>query len=133
MSRHVVGTVQEIPPGQRKIVEIEGKSIGVFNVGGRFYALKNVCPHKGAPICAGRVSGTTLPSRTGEFLYGHEGEIVRCPWHGWEFNITNGKSIFDPNRCYVATYEVEVEEAADDPTLETYPVEIQSGNVIVHL
>ena len=49
----VVGTVDEIPPGGRKIVEVAGRSIGVFNVGGEFFALRNRCPHQGGPLCEG--------------------------------------------------------------------------------
>ena len=54
MAGHVVGTTDEIGPGQRKIVEIDGRSIGVFNVGGRYYALRNQCPHAGARLCDGK-------------------------------------------------------------------------------
>ena len=48
----------ELPPGERRIVEVEGRSIGVFNVGGTYYALRNACPHQGAPLCRGSVQGT---------------------------------------------------------------------------
>jgi 3-phenylpropionate/trans-cinnamate dioxygenase ferredoxin subunit len=96
MARHVVGTVAEIPPGGRKIVKLEGREVGIFNLGGRFYALKNVCRHQGARVCLGKVAGTTLPSRVYEFRYGLEGRILRCPWHGWEYDITTGRSLFDP-------------------------------------
>ena len=51
MARHVVATVEEIPPGQRKIVEVAGRSIGIFNVSGEFFALRNRCPHQGGPLC----------------------------------------------------------------------------------
>src|ERR1041384_4178950 len=102
--------IGEIPAGGRKIVEIGGKSIGVFNVSGTFYALRNSCPHQGAPLCLGSLKGTCLPSRPGEYIWAREGEILRCPWHGWEFDVTNGKSIFDPHRLRVRSYEVTVEE-----------------------
>jgi nitrite reductase (NADH) small subunit len=82
-TRHVIGRVGEVPPGQRKIVEVEGQSIGVFNVCGTFYALKNRCPHQGAPLCLGSLKGTALPGPPGEYHWGREGEILRCPWHGW--------------------------------------------------
>ena len=52
--RHVVARVADIPPGERLIVDIAGRSIGVFNVDGRFYALRNSCPHQGGPLCLGR-------------------------------------------------------------------------------
>ena len=63
MGRHVVGLVSEVPPGGRKIVEVEGRSIGIFNVHGAFHALRNRCPHLGAILCLGSDKGTTLPPR----------------------------------------------------------------------
>ena len=90
MTKHRVGTVAEIGPGQRKIVDVDGISIGVFNVDGTFYALRNRCPHQAAPLCQGSLKGTTLPSAPGEYLWARDGEILRCPWHGWEFDVTNG-------------------------------------------
>ncbi|HEV8635843.1 MAG TPA: Rieske (2Fe-2S) protein [Chloroflexota bacterium] len=116
MAKHVVATVEEIPPGGRKIVKVQGREVGVFNLGGRFYALKNVCRHQGARVCLGKVAGTTLPSRVYEFKYGLEGRILRCPWHGWEYDITTGRSMFDP--------EVKV---------VTYPVSVEDGNVCVEV
>ena len=57
MAKHVVATVDEIPPGERKIVELEGRSLGIFNIDGDFYAVRNICPHQGAPLCEGRLTG----------------------------------------------------------------------------
>ncbi len=107
MGRHVVARVEEIPPGGRKIVRIEGREVGVFNLDGAFYALKNVCAHQGARVCLGKIGGTTLPSAVYEFRYGLEGRILRCPWHEWEYDITTGQSVFDPE-VRVVTYPVEV-------------------------
>jgi 3-phenylpropionate/trans-cinnamate dioxygenase ferredoxin subunit len=129
MGRHVVALASELPAGQRKIVTLEGRAVGVFNVNGKFYALKNNCPHQQAPLCRGTVTGMTLPSAPGEYVYGREGEIIRCPWHGWEFDITTGKSIFDPNKCLVKTYEVTIEEI--EPSVETYPVSVEGGRLVV--
>ena len=135
--KHRVGTVAEIGPGQRKIVEIEGVSVGIFNVGGTFYALKNVCPHQGAPLCLGSLKGTTLPSAPGEYVWARDGEILRCPWHGWEFDVTNGRSVFNPHRVRVRAYEVTVEpggtDDAEDPAVETYPVTVEEDVVVLHL
>jgi nitrite reductase (NADH) small subunit len=142
MARHTICSTTEIPSGQRRIITLEGRSIGVFNIKGRFYALKNVCPHQGAELCKGSISGLMFPSPPGEYIHGRDGEIIRCPWHGWEFDITNGKSIIDPARCRVKTYEVEVvgavksgpadsPQAEERPSVETYPVTIESGMVVV--
>jgi nitrite reductase/ring-hydroxylating ferredoxin subunit len=132
MGRNVIGTVTDFPEGTRKVLVVEGRSIGVFQVKGSYYALKNSCPHQGAPLCVGTVTGMTLASSPGEYLYGREGEILRCPWHGWEFDITSGKSIFDPNKCLVKSYEVTV-ETEETPEVETYPVTVESGSVVVYM
>jgi nitrite reductase/ring-hydroxylating ferredoxin subunit len=54
-----------------------------------------MCPHAGAPVCAGLVGGTTLPSGVYEYRLGCEGAILRCPWHGWEFDLRSGEHLTD--------------------------------------
>lgn len=139
----MVGRAGEIAPGSSKIVEVGGRSIGVFNVEGRYYALRNSCPHQGAPLCLGSIDGTFEESRPGEYVWGREGRILRCPWHGWEFDLTTGRSVFNPHRTRVRSYDVTVEgagsEAVDgpvegeDPSVPTYPVTIESGIVLLHV
>lgn len=130
--KHYVGSLSEFPAGAHKIVEIRGRSIGVFNVHGTLYAIRNHCPHQGAPLCRGKITGTTMPSAPGTYVYSREGEIIRCPWHGWEFDLTNGRSIFNPHRCRVRAYAVTVEEESD-PSLEQFPVTIEASSVYVHV
>lgn len=140
MDRHIVGRVSEMPPGERKIVEVKGRSIGVFNVHGNYYALRNACPHQLAPLCLGAIKGMAMPSQPGEYIWAREGEILRCPWHGWEFDITTGRSIFNPHRMRVKSYEVTVEAKAQedesletkDASVETYPVTVENELVILH-
>lgn len=108
--------LSELPPGERKLVEVDGKSIGLFNVRGTIVAALNVCPHELAPVCRGRVGGTTLPSPPGEYRWGREGEILACPWHGWEFDLLTGRALADPKK-----------------RLRTYPVTIEDGTVFVTL
>ena len=137
MAKHIIGTVSDIPPGKRKLVEVEGRSIGVFNVNGEFCALRNQCPHQGGPLCLGQLTGTMLPSRPGEYRWGREGEILRCPWHGWEFDVTNGKSVFNPHRLRVRSYEVTVESEVpveeEDPSVESYRVTVEDRYLVLHL
>jgi len=133
MSRCVVGKVAELPPGSRKIVTVDGRSIGVFNIRGRFYALRNRCPHQGAPLCLGRVKGTTLPGLPYERVYARDDEIIQCPWHGWEFEIATGRTYFNPHRRRVKTYDVTIEPpVVEDVTLETYSVTTEGELVILH-
>jgi nitrite reductase/ring-hydroxylating ferredoxin subunit len=133
----------ELAPGGRRIVDCGGKSIGVFNVKGSYYALRNMCPHQFAPICLGTITGTSIPGQVGEYGWQKEGEIIRCPWHAWEFEIATGRSIFNPHKVRVKTYEVSVEASTDLATtgqeeeesekqLETFPVTVTDGMVIVH-
>jgi 3-phenylpropionate/trans-cinnamate dioxygenase ferredoxin subunit len=105
--RYAIATVDEIGPGQRKIVDVDGKSVGLFNVNGVFVAVLNICPHEGAPVCQGRITGTTLASAPGEFRWARQGEILACPWHGWEFDLTTGKCLTD--RRKLRRYAVSVE------------------------
>ncbi len=120
--RVVAGRVEEIPPGERKlIVPFRGRAgIGVFNVNGDYHALRNLCPHKLGPLCTGRVSGrpeAVAPpsSYAGEPEIERDGEIVRCPWHLWEFDITTGQCLVDPKM-----------------RVKTYPVAIEEGEVVVY-
>src|SRR5205807_5122389 len=108
MSKHVVARVDEIPPGQRKIVDVAGRSIGVFNLNGEFFALRNRCPHQGGPLCEGRLRGAIEAVVPGEITFSRAGEILTCGWHGGEFDIRTGQSWGDPSRLPVRRYEVRV-------------------------
>jgi 3-phenylpropionate/trans-cinnamate dioxygenase ferredoxin subunit len=108
MGRHVVAVVGEIPPGGRKIVDVENRSIGVFNVDGEYFAIRNVCPHAGAPLCEGSLVGAVTAKLPGQHVYERPGEFVRCPWHHWEFDLRTGQSWFDPVKTRVRSYDVAV-------------------------
>jgi 3-phenylpropionate/trans-cinnamate dioxygenase ferredoxin subunit len=75
----------------------------------------------------------TLPSPPGEYVWARDGEILRCPWHGWEFDITTGRSIFNPHRTRVRAYEVTVEPDPADESVETYPVTVENDLVVLHV
>lgn len=135
-TKHVVARAGDFPPNTRRLVEVDGIAIGVFNVHGSYYALRSSCPHQGGPLCQGRVTGTTTATKPFEVEYGREGEIIKCPWHGWEFDIATGRSVFNPHKVRVRTYEVTVEapeEEDEDPSVPTYPVTVEDGLVILHV
>lgn len=73
-------------------MQFEGKEVGLFNVEGKIFAIDNLCPHRGGPLSDGRL----------------EGRVVACPWHGWEFDVTTGALVMNPDNR-VARYEVKVE------------------------
>jgi len=109
MKRYVIARADEFPPGTRRIVEIDGRSIGIFNVDGTYYALRNSCPHQGAELCKGTVLGAVTSPGPGEYVYDGETKMLSCPWHNWEFDMSTGQSWFDPSKTRVRPYEVVVE------------------------
>src|SRR5262245_31434397 len=89
-----VAGVSELEPGKMKAITVNGKTIALCNVGGTFYALDNVCLHRGGPLGEGYL----------------EGEKVECPWHGWQFDVKTGCASMSPG-MKVPTYEVKIEGA----------------------
>lgn len=84
-----VGKAKDIPRGEGRVFEVNGRQIAVFNCDGAFYAIDNKCEHQGGPLADGDIDGTT----------------VTCPWHGWVYDVTTGASEDDPDTC-VARFEV---------------------------
>jgi len=105
-SRVRVCAADDIPVGSRRIVEVRGMEIGIFNVGGRWVAWRNLCPHAAAPVCEGVVCGTRLPSPVYEYEYGRDQEVLRCPWHGWEFDLLTGRHLAEMSGVKLRGYTV---------------------------
>jgi nitrite reductase/ring-hydroxylating ferredoxin subunit len=131
MQKYLVATVDEIPPGQRKIITIAGRSIGIFNINGEFFALRNRCPHAGAPLCQGVLSGFVHSQGPGDYTYTQKGEILRCPWHQWEFDIKTGQSWFDPVKTRARSYEAKIEPGCSltAPELEKGPLVAETFSI----
>jgi len=137
MTRHVVAAVGEIAPGTCRIVTVSGRELGVYNVHGEYYALINRCPHAGAALCTGPILPEFKSDRPGEYRLTRHGEMLRCPWHGWEFDIRTGQSWCHPDSVKARTYQVEVvagEALAKGPFVaETVKVTIEQDYVVVEL
>ena len=88
-----VARVDEFPPGQRRIINVDDVLIAVFNLDGQFYAIEDVCTHDGGPLAEGQV----------------EGDQVICPRHGARFCIKTGETLSPPAYEPVATFPVRVE------------------------
>jgi 3-phenylpropionate/trans-cinnamate dioxygenase ferredoxin subunit len=129
VARYVVASVDEIPPGERKIVDVGGRSIGIFNVRGEYFALRNRCPHQGAQLCLGKTWGLVQGNLPGQFEFSRKGEILACPWHGWEFDMRTGQSWCDPHKLRVRAYQVSVESGSTLVATETDPDAPQEGMV----
>jgi nitrite reductase/ring-hydroxylating ferredoxin subunit len=107
---HAVGAVEDFELDRFRIFEVRGRSIGVVHTEKGWFAIRNRCPHQGAPLCRGPISGTMLPSNPDEYRPAMAGGVVRCPWHGWEFDLETGRSMFGISRDRTATYPVEIRD-----------------------
>jgi len=81
---------EEVPPGTVRELQLDGKVIALANVGGKLYAINNVCLHRGGPLAQGELVG----------------QLLTCPWHGWQYDVTTGKVTMNP-AVGVETYQVE--------------------------
>jgi len=88
-----VARVSELPPGEKKLVEVDGMPVALFNVNGTFYAIEDVCTHDGGPLAEGEL----------------EGEEIECPRHGARFNVRTGEVLCMPAVEPVECYKVKVE------------------------
>ena len=108
-TRYRVCAASDIPEGGKKIVSVEGIEIGIFRVRGNLYGWRNICPHAHAPVCEGVICGTRLPSPVYEYEYGRDREILRCPWHGWEFDLLTGQHLAEKDGVRLKGYKVVAE------------------------
>ena len=103
----LVGDASEIVPGKFKIIRQGALNIGVTRLrDGAIRAVRNFCPHKGAAICKGIIGGTWPPSAPGELGYDREGEILICPWHGFEYDLKTGEELYRKIPTRLRFYEV---------------------------
>lgn len=123
MSTYTVAEEGEIAPGERIIVQIEGKEIAVFrdDDGETYHAYLNWCPHQGGPVCEGELTGTCEAHFDEEELtttekWVYEDEILVCPWHGWEFDINTGDSL-----------------SREGIKLPTFNIEVEAGDIVLSL
>ncbi len=137
MSKHVVAPTSDIPPGTRKLFSVKGRPIAIFNLEGAYYGMLNRCPHQGGSLCDGIVTGLVEAPQPGEYVYSRKGEIIRCPWHGWEFDIRTGQSYCDPERIRTRAYPVASEHGAklvEGPYVaETVPVQVEEDYIVVEM
>lgn len=128
MAKYAVANVNDLQPGERLVVDLEGRSVGVFNVEGEFFALLDQCPHAGAALCSfGTVWGKARADHPDGAIEYEPARSIRCPWHQWEFDIRTGESFYDPANARVRKYTVEVVAGAPEDVVDADATEIQRG------
>ena len=88
-----VGRVEDFQEGTSRVVKVNGKTIALFLVAGKFFAINNICPHEGGPLAKGKLKGF----------------VVGCPWHDLQFDVRSGFGTDGGGYC-VASYDVEVRD-----------------------
>jgi len=119
MADQVICDTTDLSDGDQIVVAMGGTEISVFNVDGEYYACGNWCPHQSGPVCEGPLTGTTEATFDRDTLeyeksWIKEGQIVMCPWHGWEFDVTTSEAVHD-----------------EDIRLISYPVRVEDGSLVV--
>lgn len=146
----VVGKVSDFENGDRKIVDVNGKSVGVFRIDDQFYAIRNRCPHQFGPLCVGALAPRAMSDGPGDVKMDSGPPLLACPWHGWEYDIATGQSFMGAGHGSVSarTYDVDVlpgselaqagkVEARPDGRVpgpyvaETVPVSVEQDYVVV--
>lgn len=128
MAKFMVANVAELGPGERIVVELEGRSVGVFNVDGEYFALLDQCPHAGAALCSfGKLFGKSTAEGPDTAITYERSRSIRCPWHQWEFDIRTGESFYDPANARVRKYTVEVVEGSPEAVIDLESEGIQKG------
>lgn len=86
--------INEVPLGQMRTIEFENETVCIVNVGGKFYAINNVCTHEGGPLSEGTLNDYE----------------VECPWHGARFDIRSGEVKSPPAESPASTYEIKIDQ-----------------------
>jgi nitrite reductase/ring-hydroxylating ferredoxin subunit len=137
MPKYVIAKTAEIPVGSKRCVSVGGREIVVFNVGGEFFGLANRCPHRGAKLSDGMIVGRIESGGYGEYHLESSGTAVRCPWHGWEYDLRTGRSFCDPSHVRARGYEVESvpgQSIVQGPFVaEAFSVEQEADYLVVNL
>lgn len=114
MAEYSIIEANELDVGERIVVEIDGKEIGIFNIEGEYFAVLNWCVHQSGPTCEGKLTGTLEANYDSEkkvvtTTWEQEGEVICCPWHGWEYNVKSGDCLSN-NKLRIPTYPVHVDD-----------------------
>ena len=107
---HDIGAVEDFKSGMPRRVQVDGRALVVVRNLEEFHVLRDTCPHQGARLSDGRVGGVASECEAGRGItYERVGEILTCPWHGWEYDLQTGRPLVASNRNRVRTFRVQVE------------------------
>lgn len=101
--------VDDLAPGEKRRIVVGRRPIALCRTAsGEYYAVSDNCPHQGASMSAGALGGAMVAAEPGRYTWGRSGEVLRCPWHAWEFDVTTGCSMWGEGGVRLATYPVTI-------------------------
>jgi 3-phenylpropionate/trans-cinnamate dioxygenase ferredoxin subunit len=137
MPKYVITKAAEIPPGASRCLTVAGREIVVFNVDGEYFGLADRCPHRGARLSAGMIVGRVESAGYGDYRLASRRTMVRCPWHGWEYDLRTGQSFCEPDRVRARGYDIESvpgQTIVEGPfKADTFPIEQEAEYLVVEL
>ncbi|HWJ73927.1 MAG TPA: Rieske (2Fe-2S) protein [Kaistia sp.] len=139
MARYVVCKIEDFPASGRMLVEVNRRPVVIFRLGQEWFGLLNTCPHQGGSLFNGYQAGLAESDRPADYRYSRQGEIIRCPWHGWEFDIRTGRSRCRPDAVKVAQFALavaggrEIESLDDVKGVETFDVKPEGEYLLLSL
>jgi nitrite reductase/ring-hydroxylating ferredoxin subunit len=113
-----LGSTEQFVEGKPYAVRVGERDLVIVRKGDEFFAIRDACPHQGARLSTGYVTGEVEQSVPGEEpRLTRFGEFLGCPWHGWKVDVRTGCSAFEP----------------DGVLTRTYPVVVENGNLFVEV
>ena len=103
------GPLEEFREREVRIVQLDGREVGIVRWEGEIFALANVCAHQRGPLCRGMLAARLDAPLPGSMELDESSPVLACPWHGWEFDVRTGRALWD-RRYRVRTYRARVEE-----------------------
>ena len=106
-----IGQVNTFESGKLYAIHVADIDVVLVRQENKFFAIRDACPHRGAKLSNGLLTGEVVAYRPGEepkLL--RQGECIVCPWHGWKVDIRTGCSLLEPDRITVKRYDVHIED-----------------------
>ena len=104
-----VGPVEDYPLGQIRPAQVNGRGLAIVRNGSGVYALRDTCPHQGAKLTLGTLTGEPVYCGRGNIEFRRFGQVLKCPWHGWDYSLADGVAIGGNRKARVRAYRARVE------------------------
>ena len=99
-----VGAVEDFPLGKITAANLSGRGILIVRNRDGVFALRNICPHQGAMLSRGTLTGELNYCGTGRIELANFGSVLKCPWHGWDYSLASGQAVGGNRNARVRSY-----------------------------